>query len=240
MSNINILAVEDDPIYAETIRYTVEQAGYNMIAIPTSGEEALKIMESQLPDLLLVDINLAGKMTGIEFAKKITKEIPIIFITSNTERGVFEEVKKLRPVTFILKPFDALMLANNVELALASTSGNKEDIWKKKDIILRDCFFVKEKKELIKVPISNIQFIQSEDKYCTLHTLERKYVVRIPLKEFAGLLPDHFVQIHRSYIVDIALIDKINLEEFSLYIGQNDLPIGMAYKNQLIASLRRI
>ena len=240
MSNIRILSVEDDPIYAETIRFTVEQAGYQIIDVLADGRDALRIIESTKPDLLLLDIQISGPYNGIELAGKLDQTIPVIFITSLRERAIFEQAKKTRPLAFILKPFDPLMLTNTIELAVADLAGEKKDVWKEKDVMLSDSFFIKEKNVLVKVMVRDILYIKSEDKYCILHTQKRKYVIRISLKDLLAKVPSNFMQVHRSYVVDTHRISQIILEDFMLYIEGEPVPIGMSYKDQVLSQIKKL
>ena len=240
MSVIRILAVEDDAIYAQTIRVTVEQAGYEIIDVIANGEEALLEIERSKPDLLLLDVRISGRYSGIELAEKVGKDVPVIFITSLREREIFERAKATRPVAFLLKPFDMLMLSNTIELAIAEFAAEKEDVWKERDIVLRDSFYIKEKKALIKVHIRDILFVMAEDKYCILHTSKRKYIIRISMTRLQSRLPANFLRVHRSYIVDLLRIDEIILEDYMLYIEENPVPIGMSYKDELLSKLEKL
>lgn len=240
MSTIRILAVEDDPIYAQTIRLTVEQAGYQIIDVIANGEEALVEIERTRPDLLLLDIKIAGRYNGLELAEKINDDIPIIFITSLRERAIFEKAKEVQPIAFLVKPFDMLMLSNTMELAISAMAGEQKDVWNDQDIVLKDSFFIKEKRALIKVSIKDALFIMVEDKYCVLHTHKRKYVIRISMNKLQDKLPSYFVRVHRSYIVDISRINKIILEDYMLYIEDHPVPIGMSYKDELFSKLEKL
>lgn len=240
MSNIRILSVEDDPIYAETIRFTVEQAGYQVIDVLADSTEALRVIESTRPDLLLLDIHISGPHNGIELANKLDPAIPIIFITSLRERSIFEQAKQTKPFAFILKPFDPLMLTNAIELAVANLAGEKKDVWKEKDVILSDSFFIKEKNVLVKVMVKDILYIKAEDKYCILHTPQKKYIIRISLKDLLAKIPSNYLQVHRSYVVDSLRISQIILEDFMLYIEGEPVPIGMSYKDQVLSQIKKL
>lgn len=239
-NQIRILVVENDPIYAETIRLIIEKAGYDLMGVTDNAKEALQLVNKFLPDLILLDIYLSDGTNGIELMKQINPDIPVIVITSNRDQQTFNEIKAFRPFVILLKPFDSVALSYNVELVLANQSGKKRDNKQNEDFLLRDSFFIKEKKTLIKVPIRDIQYIQSEDKYCTLYTERRKFVIRIPLRELIELLPDHFTQIHRSYVVDIHQIDQIHLDDFMLEVAGDTVPIGATYKQNLLSLFRKL
>ncbi|NOS94154.1 MAG: response regulator [Cyclobacteriaceae bacterium] len=240
MANIRIVSVEDDPIYAETIQMIVEQAGYELTGQFSNGEEALLAIKAIKPDLLLLDIHIAGSLTGIELAERVAAHTPVIFITSLREREVFEKAKSTRPVAFILKPFDSLMLQNTIDLAISQFAGEAKNVLTERDIIVKDSFFIKEKSSLIKVPITSIVYIEAEDKYCTLCTSDKKFVIRISLNDLLTKLPDTFVRTHRSVVVDATKITQLNLDRQELQLGSVVLPIGTTYKEALLTRLKKI
>ncbi len=240
MANIRIVSVEDDPIYAETIQMIVEQAGYELVGQYSNGEEALLAIKAIKPDLLLLDIHVEGALTGIEIAERVSHETSVIFITSLREREIFERAKSTRPVAFILKPFDSLMLQNTIDLAISQFAGETKNVLSERDVIVKDSFFIKEKNSLVKVPIHSINYIEAEDKYCTLCTSDKKFVVRISLNELLTKLPDHFVRTHRSVVVDAAKINQLNLDRQELQLGNVVLPIGSTFKESLIARLKKL
>ncbi len=240
MANIRIVSVEDDPIYAETIQMIVEQAGYELVGQYSNGEEALLAIKAIKPDLLLLDIHIQGALSGIEIAERVSHETSIIFITSLREREIFERAKSTRPVAFILKPFDSLMLQNTIDLAISQFAGETKNVLSERDVIVKDSFFIKEKNSLVKVPIHSINYIEAEDKYCTLCTSDKKFVVRISLNELLTKLPDHFVRTHRSVVVDATKINQLNLDRQELQLGNVVLPIGSTFKESLIARLKKL
>jgi two-component system, response regulator PdtaR len=84
---MNILIVEDNFIIAYDIKTSIERMGFNVICTVPSGEEALSIIDQVIPDLVLMDIILKGKLNGLETVAKIREknEIPVIFISGNTD-----------------------------------------------------------------------------------------------------------------------------------------------------------
>lgn len=240
MASIRILSVEDDPIFSETIRMIIELAGYELAGQFANGEEALLAIKAIKPDLLLLDIHIEGALNGIQLAEKIGEGIPTIFVTSVREKEIFESAKPTKPFAFILKPFDNLMLQNTIDLAVSRFAGEERAVLHDKDLVVKDSFFVKERNNLIKVPMKSIHYIEAEDKYCTLYTEEKKFVLRISLQEILSKLPENFIRTHRSIVVDASKIERLNLETHELQLGSMTLPIGTTYKDSLLSRLRKI
>ena len=103
------------------------------LPLQQSGEEAVKMAEIILPDLILMDIMLKGDMDGVEAAKEIRKlfDIPVIYLTAYSDDKVLERAKITEPYAYIVKPFKANDLRSNIEMALYR-NGVKKEINKKK------------------------------------------------------------------------------------------------------------
>ena len=115
-----ILIVEDDTIIAMELMERLKDLGYHVAGLVSSGIEAIKMVDSTQPNLVLMDIRLSGKMDGIEAAEKIREkfDIPVIFLTAYADEETLFRAKKSEPFGYILKPFDARMLHINIEMAL--------------------------------------------------------------------------------------------------------------------------
>jgi len=117
---ISILVVEDDKPSGLILKKLLDKSGYNVINVVESGEEAINILKKSRPDLILMDISLAGEIDGIETAERIyqTHNIPFIYITAGTDDSTFERAKKSLPLNYIVKPFNSKMLNSSIEIAL--------------------------------------------------------------------------------------------------------------------------
>ena len=207
---MNILIVEDEPNYADTLEMFVDELGYQTIGIAEEGQKALKFFRSKQPDLVLLDINIEGEMSGIDLARIFQAErpTPVIFITSYDDKDTFNKAKETVPSAYLIKPFDPVQLERSMELATlrAYTTSHEEDVFEdnRHVVLAKDFFFVKERNKLVKLMITDILWVSVEDKYCILHTENKKFVIRQSLKELADKLnPQEFVQTHRSHIVNI-------------------------------------
>jgi CheY-like chemotaxis protein len=117
---IKILVVEDDKPSGLILQKLLLKSGYTVSAIVDTGEEAIKIIEKSRPDLILMDIALAGEIDGIETAEKIYNkhQIPFIYITSSTDELTFDRAKKSLPQSYIVKPFNGHSLKTAIDMAL--------------------------------------------------------------------------------------------------------------------------
>lgn len=118
--NYSILIVEDEPLIAEDIQGYLEESGFSVTGIAHNGDEALKLLNNQKPDALLLDINLGIPPDGIELAGMIREkyELPFVFLTSHADKGTLERAKQTFPAGYLLKPFDGRDLMTSLEIAL--------------------------------------------------------------------------------------------------------------------------
>jgi diguanylate cyclase (GGDEF)-like protein/PAS domain S-box-containing protein len=126
-NNKKILIVEDSRLISIVVAGLLHKNGYKT-ETAVSGEEAIqKACTSYPPDLILMDIELEGKIDGIEAARKILKfrDIPVIFLTANTSREIFNEIKAVNGYGYVLKGTDKYVLLSSIEMALKLHEANK-------------------------------------------------------------------------------------------------------------------
>jgi PAS domain S-box-containing protein len=120
MTPARILITEDERIVAEDLRLTLEQLGYEVVGSVATGEEAVELVKKVVPDLILMDIFLAGTMDGIAAAETIraSSDIPVIFLTAFADPQIMEKAKITQPYGYILKPYQERELHTVIEIAL--------------------------------------------------------------------------------------------------------------------------
>ena len=122
-----ILIVEDESIIARYIKTSLLKAGYGVVAVVVSGEEAVESAATYQPDLILMDIRLRGSIDGIEAARQIGEQsdVPIVFLTAHTDRDMLNQAKVTDPFGYLIKPFDGHNLIITIEIALARFSAEE-------------------------------------------------------------------------------------------------------------------
>ena len=123
MTTVKILVVEDEGIIALDIQNQLEEIGYVATAIAASGEEAVSKAAEFSPDLVLMDINLRGKMDGVEAASLIRTHlnIPIVYLTAQTDENTFLRARLTEPRSYLLKPFEPQDLSTAIKTTLTDT-----------------------------------------------------------------------------------------------------------------------
>ncbi len=120
MTPSRILIVDDEVIIARELESRLLKLGYNVVAIASSGLEAIELAESTAPELILMDIVLKGELDGIEAATEIKRrmEVPVIYVTAYTDNRTLERAAITDPFAYIVKPFNERELGANIEMAL--------------------------------------------------------------------------------------------------------------------------
>jgi len=119
MNEPNILIVEDEAVTAMVLKSSLTEMGYSVCGVAATGERAVEMVGELRPDLILMDIMLAGKMNGIEAAGLIKERyrIPLIFLTAFSDDRYIHEAKLTEPFGYILKPVRELELKTTIEMA---------------------------------------------------------------------------------------------------------------------------
>lgn len=120
MPKANILIVEDEAVVAADLGAKLERAGYRCVAIAADGEDAVESAKSLAPDLVLMDIRLAGPMDGIRTAERIqaSRNIPIVYLTAHSDMATLRRAAATEPFGYILKPFEERDVTTQIEIAL--------------------------------------------------------------------------------------------------------------------------
>ncbi len=115
-----IVIIGDESLISLDFKRMLTQANYDIVGVYSSGEETIEKIGAVNPDIILVDIMLAGKLTGIETVSKLKEksDICVIYITSNAYESVSDEVKETYPMAFLNKPVDQQQLLCTIELAI--------------------------------------------------------------------------------------------------------------------------
>jgi DNA-binding response OmpR family regulator len=120
MKHAKILIVEDEVLFAMDLGQRLESRGYVLCETALRGRQAIEIAERERPDLVLMDVNLKGEITGIDVAKEIRLRfaIPVIFMTGYSDEATKKAAMFAQPAGFIDKPLDfeeLLALLNSVD-----------------------------------------------------------------------------------------------------------------------------
>ena len=243
---IKILIVEDNVIIADDMQSMLEEIGYEIVDNVIVYEQAVEVLKRQEVDLVLIDIILASDKTGIDLGRHIREnyDIPFIFVTSNSDRATVENAKTVKPNGYLVKPFEQQDLYTSIEIALsnftysggkANNSGGLVDVPMSNNV-LKDSIFVKKQHLYYRIQFTEIQFIKADNVYLEVNTVDKKFLVRSPLKDYLEKLPKNkFYRAHKSYIVNVDHIDAINSKD--IMINNTLIPISKDFKEFIISAM---
>ena len=244
---IKILVVEDEMIIGAKISMQLTNLGYEVTGILPRGEEAILHVEANKPDIILLDINLKGKLDGIETASQLQQRnnIPIIYLTANTDEATFNRAKSTKPYAFISKPFKQLDLQRAVELTISrmaeKENGTLPEITTgdEQPFILSDRIFIRHKEKMVKILITDILYVEADRNYSRIFTKNKEYLLSITLKTIEEKLPSQlFQRIHRSYLINITQVDEVS--ESQVLIAQKAIPLSAGLKEQLMQRIQTL
>ena len=241
MSVLKIGIVEDELVIARTIVSTLDELGYTHCGPAINYTEAIEMLEQHKPDLLLLDIQLSGKKDGIDVAQKVNElyQVPFIFLTANSDGETIDRAKKVKPHAYIVKPFAKEELYAAIEIAFSNFTGNRHTT-KPTQVDAyhtREYMFVRDGYVFRKIFFNDLLYLESDANYITLHLKsQKKVMIRSTLNDFIELLDQKtFIRIHRSYSVNINLLDDIFPTEVS--VEGIKIPIGKSYREELLKAL---
>lgn len=243
-STIKILIVEDEMLIGAKISMFLTELGYDVTGLLPRAEEAIQNASENPPDIALLDIQLKGSMDGITLAQRLNDEhhIPVIFLTANSDDATFQRAKMAKPYAFLAKPFKKTDLQRALELTIqrmaeqapvsVAEKSEKEDVF-----VMSDRIFVRYKDQMHKIKFENLLYLEAERNYCRMVTHTKEYLLTMPMKRLEDQLPAAaFQRIHRSYIVNMALIDTISEESVTIF--QKVLPLSKSYRDDFLPRFR--
>ena len=238
-----ILIVEDEMIIGANISLQLSKLGYDVTGLVSKGEDAITNVRQNRPDIVLMDIQLKGEIDGIQTVNKIHQEtdIPVIYLTANTDEDNFDRAKSTNPYAFISKPFKKLDLQHAIELTMDRLdkikSGNKEDETCISPFIQSDSIYVRRNERMIKIMIKDIYYFEADRNYCKIFSKNKDCLLVMTLKEINDRLPrEHFLRIHRSFIVNLSHVD----EEAGTHvvIDKKAIPLSKTLRGDLMTRLQ--
>jgi CheY-like chemotaxis protein len=118
----SVLVVEDEALIALDLACSIESLGYKVLGPASNCEDARRIAEREMPDLLLMDVSIQGKVDGIDTARAITEHRPakVVFLTAHTDVATRRRAESIRPTAFLTKPYSARNIQQILEAAFAA------------------------------------------------------------------------------------------------------------------------
>jgi CheY-like chemotaxis protein len=126
MARAKILVAEDDEDVGAYIKKYLERAGFSVVAVVTTAEQAVAAAKSSTPDLVLMEITLPGNMDGVDAAGQIRSQlsIPVVYLASSADEKTQERAKATKPLGLLRKPFNGCELQMTLDRAVRMTAAS--------------------------------------------------------------------------------------------------------------------
>lgn len=228
--SIKCLIIDDEPLAIKLIKRHVEQVpSLELVDTFQNPLAAFELIKKEKIDLLFLDIQMPV-LTGLEFVKALQNPPSVIFTTAYRDYAV--ESFELNIVDYLVKPITftrflkAVLKYENQIQKIESPAPTPLTILPKAPT--SDHLFVNANKKHIKISFEDILYIESIKDYVRIHTKETSTMTKFKISEFEKKLPENFLRIHRSFIVNTYQITAYTAHDVE--IGDKEIPIGGSYK----------
>ena len=231
---IRCLAIDDEPLALQQLVAYINKVPFLELADQCrSAIDARQYLANNTVDAIFCDINMPD-LNGMEFVKTLEAPPLVVFTTAYSEYAV--EGFKVNAVDYLLKPFglQEFMRAANRIKERSEGAGSAEAHAGGED----DSIFLKTDYRIVKVSISDIRYVESMSEYLKvwLEGQPKPIITLLSMKKMAERLPDNFMRIHRSYIVNLTKIQEVNKNRV-IMDADTYLPIGDLYREAFQAYL---
>ncbi len=219
------IVVDDEELARRLMkRHLSEFNDFEVVAYCESAIDALKIIQEQPIDLMFLDIEMP-LLKGTDFLKNLNKKPKVIFTTAFREYAL--EGFELNVIDYLLKPINFTRFLTSIEKFLESVKTIEDS---KVDYI-----YIQSNKKNIKIILEDVLYIESKKEYVQIHFKEKKVLFKGGITQFEQKLNDHFVRVHRSYIVNTNKITAYTKSDIE--IEQLEIPIGDSYKERVLKKI---
>ena len=224
---IDCIIVDDEPLAREGIAGYVQKVSYlNNAGAFKSATDAKVFIEQHPVDLIFLDINMPG-MSGLDFVKSLDQPPKIVFTTAYREFAL--DSYELDATDYLLKPISFERFYKAVDKVY-------EQLEIKEDSSAEDYIFVKVDGVIQKVVFEELIFVEAMKDYVKMHLENDKVLITLlSLKQMDSILPDYFFRTHRSYVVNLKKVDKIDGN--MLCTKKHQLPVAPQLRETVIEAI---
>ena len=228
MKRIKCIVVDDEPLAVSLLGSYVEKIPFFELVFSTENPIlALEYIQKNDADLIFLDIQMP-ELSGINFMKIVGDKLKYILTTAYSEYAL--EGYEHNVIDYLLKPisfdrFQKSALKAQERFPTNETSANSY-------------FFVKSSGQQHKINFDEILYVESIKDYVSIKTDNQEYIVLDTLKSLENQLPENFARVHKSFILNLDKIEKIDVRNVFLNSGK-EIPIGETYKSEFFQKLKK-
>lgn len=247
MKDISILIVEDNPVVGIDLRQTIEGLGMKVPAILYHGEKVIPWLQANTADLVMMDIHLAGQMSGIDVASRMMGDfnLPVIFLTAFQDQQTVQQALATAPAAFLSKPFRNADVIAAIDLALRNAPETPDAADAASTDNLGAIFqagpwlYCKTGPTFRRVESQTVHYIEADGSYSHLITPTGRITVTEPLGKLEDKISrDTFARVHRSYMVNLHHVTAF--DNRSITIHDRELPFSKAWEESFFTALRKL
>ncbi|MCD9853954.1 LytTR family DNA-binding domain-containing protein [Epilithonimonas sp. JDS] len=228
MKKIKCIVVDDEPLAIQLLEnYVMKIPFLELVFSSENPIEALEYIQNNEADLIFLDIQMP-ELSGINFMKIVGDKLKYILTTAYSEYAL--EGYEHNVIDYLLKPipfgrFEKSALKAQERFPTTETLANSY-------------FFVKSSGQQHKINFDEILFVESIKDYVNIKTENQEYIVLDTLKSLENQLPENFTRVHKSFILNLDKIEKIDVKNALLNSGK-EIPIGETYKSEFFLRLKQ-
>ncbi len=220
------MIVEDEPHAMLLLQDHIGKVPYlKLLGSCYDAMSAIDFLQTGHPDVIFLDINMPG-ISGLEMAAMLPREQKIIFTTAYSEYAL--DSFDYHAVDYLLKPISFKRFIQAIDKLLVYSKKPAAALTQTDDVARQDFLFVKSGKQVHRIEYDSIHYLEAVKEYIAIHTDKDKILVYKRMKDVAASLPDAFVRIHNSYIVNIHHISQI--QSGMVWIKEICLPVSSGYR----------
>lgn len=234
---MNCIIIDDEPLALAKLEGYVKAIPYlHLVKSCQDAGEAMEVLSETNIDLIFSDINMPD-LSGIDFANSLTGSPMLIFTTAYPQYAI--DGFRLNAIDFLLKPFDF----NDCQRAAEKARKIYEYRQARnlpKDEEEKSSLFVRSEYKVIRVEVENIKYIEGMSEYIRIYTTDRDKPISTlnSLQKLEERLPDYFLRVHRSYIVNMRRVSEIS--RYRILFGKETIiPVGDIYKERFTSYLNK-
>ncbi|WP_103867446.1 LytTR family DNA-binding domain-containing protein [Aquimarina sp. I32.4] len=232
MSVLKCIIADDEPIARQILENYIDSIpNLEIVASCKNAFEVLEILQKRTVDLLFLDINMP-KLSGLSLLKTMQQKPDVIITTAYPEYAL--EGFELAVTDYLLKPFSLERFLQAVNKVKQNQVVSKEEIVTSKEEI-QDFIFVKSDKKIIKLSFEDINYVEAYGNYTKIYA-DTMILTPQTLSDFLSKLPDYFIRIHKSFIINF---NKLKLIDGNQIILENEvkLTIGKSYRKDVLGRI---
>ena len=225
---INCLIIDDEPSSQIVLKNHLKKVDFlNLSGTCNNAVEALSFLSQESVDLIFLDINMP-KISGLSFYKSLRNPPAVIFTTAYSEYAV--EAFDVSAVDYLLKPFSFerfLSAVNKVVTLIQSKEPEKQ---------ASETILIKADKKLHKIDVNSIFCIEAFGDYVKIHLEDRFLLTNNTFKKILSLLPSRFIQVHKSFAVQLSKATTI--EGNQVVVNGQKIPLGEKYRSGFLQKFK--